>query len=220
MSEISREQEYIGRLYERVDGLRDGASARLALALRQDVGTAQSRLDWRAPAARAFYVATEVAPHGIRRRRHITMRGRRVTGVDDEVLDRGELAGASGLAEDRLAEEVKGRAMMTGVVAAAVRDRQADGPAEFEFGGETLRLAGQVVAEAARRRSRPTWPPCRRSRAAPATSSRTWRRCGASCGRIAECGPGSTACGLCSRRSGCSRSCSPTRSGSPGRRPG
>jgi hypothetical protein len=45
VSEISREQEYIGRLYERVDGLRDGVSARLALALRQDVGTAQSRLD-------------------------------------------------------------------------------------------------------------------------------------------------------------------------------
>ncbi|MGD0246541.1 MAG: UvrD-helicase domain-containing protein, partial [Streptosporangiaceae bacterium] len=153
MSEISREQEYIGRLYERVDGLRAGASARLALALRQDGGTAQARLDrdaavfrhdeqlarldaaedglcfgrldlatgerrhigriglrdqsgegepllidWRAPAARAFYVATAVAPHGVRRRRHITMRGRRVTGVDDEVLDRGELAGASGLA--------------------------------------------------------------------------------------------------------------------------
>jgi DNA helicase IV len=54
-------------------------------------------------------------------------------------------------AEDRLAEEVKGRAMMAGVVAAAVRDRQADGPAEFEFGGETLRLDGQVVASAARR---------------------------------------------------------------------
>jgi DNA helicase IV len=323
VSEVSREQEYIGRLYERVDVLRDGASARLALALRQDGGTAQSRLDrdaavfrygeqlarldaaedglcfgrldletgerrhigriglrdesgegepllidWRAPAARAFYVATAVAPHGIRRRRHISMRGRRVTGVDDEVLDRGSLAGASGLAgegallaaleatrtgrmrdivgtlqaeqdaiirsahagilvvqggpgtgktavalhraayllythrrlaergvlvvgpspvflgyisqvlpglgetnvllrtvgelfpgvaafdlraEGRLAEEVKGRAMMAGVVAAAVRDRQAEGPASFEFGGETLRLDGHVVASAARR---------------------------------------------------------------------
>jgi hypothetical protein len=53
--------------------------------------------------------------------------------------------------EDRLAEEVKGRAVMAGVVAAAVRDRQVDGPAEFEFGGETLRLDGQVVASAARR---------------------------------------------------------------------
>ncbi len=326
---MSREQEYIGKLYERVDGLRDGASARLALALRQDSGTAQSRIDrdaavfrygeqlarldaaedglcfgrldletgerrhigriglrdtsgegepllidWRAPAARPFYVATAVAPHGVRRRRHITMRGRRVTGVDDEVLDRGSLAGASGLAgegallaaleatrtgrmrdivgtlqaeqdaiirsahagilvvqggpgtgktavalhraayllythrhlaergvlvvgpspvflgyisqvlpglgetnvllrtvgelfpgvlgdrvEGRLAEEVKGRAMMAGVVAAAVRDRQAGGLAAsesgfgfgFGFDGETLRLDRQVVEEAARR---------------------------------------------------------------------
>jgi DNA helicase IV len=321
VSEVSREQEYIGRLYERVDVLRGGASAGLALALGEDGGTAQSRLDrdaavfrhseqlarldaaedglcfgrldlgigerrhigriglrdesgegepllidWRAPAARAFYVATAGAPHGVRRRRHITMRGRRVTGVDDEVLDRGELAGASGLAgegallaaleatrtgrmrdivgtlqaeqdaiirsahsgilvvqggpgtgktavalhraayllythrrlaergvlivgpnptflgyisqvlpglgetnvllrtvgelfpgvaasraESRLAEEVKGRAAMAGVLAAAVRGRQAAGPAEVEFGGETLRLGRHVVAEAARR---------------------------------------------------------------------
>ncbi len=239
------------------------------IGLRDESGEGEPLLiDWRAPAARAFYVATAVAPHGIRRRRHITMRGRRVTGVDDEVLDRGELAGASGLAgeaallaaleatrtgrmrdivgtlqaeqdaiirsaqagilvvqggpgtgktavalhraayllythrhlaargvlvvgpnptflgyisqvlpglgetnvllrtvgglfpgvaadraEGRLAEEVKGRAMMAGVVAAAVRDRQAAGAAEveFEFDGETLRLDRQVVAEAARR---------------------------------------------------------------------
>jgi DNA helicase IV len=153
VSEVGREQEYIERLYERVDGLREEASARLALVLRQDGGTAQSRLDqdaaiavcagrlarldaaedglcfgrldlltgeclhigriglrdeadqgepllidWRAQAARAFYVATAAAPHGVRRRRHIAMRGRRVTGVDDEVLDREGLAGASGLA--------------------------------------------------------------------------------------------------------------------------
>jgi DNA helicase IV len=321
VSEVSREQEYIGRLYEHVDVLRDRASAGLALALRQDGGTAQSRLDrdaavfrhseqlarldaaedglcfgrldlltaerrrigriglrdesgegepllidWRAPAARAFYVATAGAPHGVRRRRHIAMRGRRVVSVNDEVLDVKELAGTSGLtgeaallaaleatrtgrmrdivgtlqaeqdaiirsahagvlvvqggpgtgktavalhraayllythrrlaergvlvvgpsptflgyisqvlpglgeanvllrtvgelfpgvvagrAEGRLAEEVKGRAAMAGVLAAAVRDRQAAGPAEVEFGGETLRLGRQAVEKAARR---------------------------------------------------------------------
>ena len=310
MSEISREQEYVAAMYERVDELREEASARLALALREEGGTAQSRLerdaaisryagqlarleaaedglcfgrldlqdgecrhigriglrdaadegepllvDWRAPAARAFYVATAGAPHGVRRRRHIAMRGRRVTGVDDEVMGHDGLAGASGLAgeaallaaleatrtgrmrnivgtlqaeqdaiirsahsgvlvvqggpgtgktavalhraayllythrhlaergvlvvgpstvflgyisqvlpglgetnvllrtvgelfpgvtadraEGRLAEEVKGRAMMAGVLAAAIRDRQAAGPAEIEFAGETLRL--------------------------------------------------------------------------------
>ena len=320
-SEISREQEYVAGLYERVDAQREQASARLARALKEDGGTPQSRLDrdaaiarytgqlarldaadsglcfgrldlksgeclhigriglrdeadegepllldWRAPAARAFYVATARSPHGVRRRRHIAMRGRRVTGLDDEVLDAGELASASGLtgeaallaaldatrtgrmgdivatlqaeqdaiirsapsgilvvqggpgtgktavalhraayllythqhlaargvlvvgpsatflgyisqvlpglgetnvllrtvgelfpgvtadrAETPLAEEVKGRAMMAGVLAAAVRDRQAAGPAEIEFAGETLRLDAEVVREATRR---------------------------------------------------------------------
>ena len=321
MSEVSREHEYVTGLYERVDVLRGEASAWLAVALRQDGGTAQSRLDrdaaisryaeqlarldaaedglcfgrldlltgqcrhigrlglrdeasegepllvdWRAPAARAFYVATVGAPHGVRRRRHIAMRGRRVTGVNDEVLERAALGGVPGLAgeaallaaleatrtgrmrdivgtlqaeqdgiirsehsgvlvvqggpgtgktavalhraayllythrhlaergvlvvgpstvflgyisqvlpglgetnvllrtvgelfpgvtadraEGRLAEEVKGRAMMAGVIAAAVRDRQAVSAAEIEFAGETLRLDHQVVAEATRR---------------------------------------------------------------------
>ena len=333
VSEVSREQEYVTGMYERVDALREEASARLALALRQDGGTAQSRLerdaaisryagqlarleaaedglcfgrldlltgecrhigriglrdeagegepllvDWRAPAARAFYVATAGAPHGVRRRRHIAMRGRRVTGVDDEAMGRDGLAGASGLAgeaallaaleatrtgrmrdivgtlqaeqdaiirsahsgvlvvqggpgtgktavalhraayllythrhlaergvlvvgpstvflgyisqvlpglgetnvllrtvgelfpgvtadraEGRLAEEVKGRAMMAGVLAAAIRDRQAAGPAEIEFAGETLRLDHQVVAEAARQ-ARATRLPHNRAR--------------------------------------------------------
>jgi DNA helicase IV len=332
-SEISREQEYVAGLYERVDALREQASARLALALLEDGGTPQSRLDqdaaieryagqlarldaaengvcfgrldlrsgeslhigriglrdepgegepllvdWRAPAARAFYVATASAPHGVRRRRHIVMRGRRVTGLDDEVLDREELAGLSGLTgeaallaaveatrtgrmrdivatlqaeqdaiirsapsgilvvqggpgtgktavalhraayllythshlarrgvlvvgpsatflgyisqvlpglgetnvllrtvgelfpgvaadrgETRLAEEVKGRAMMAGVLAAAVRDWQAAGPAEFEFADETLRLDAEVVREATRR-ARATRLPHNRAR--------------------------------------------------------
>ncbi|MFJ7942594.1 HelD family protein [Streptomyces sp. NPDC096354] len=59
-------------------------------------------LDWRAPAARPFYVATPAAPHGVRRRRHITTRGNRVVRLDDEVLDRdgvpvGELTGEAAL---------------------------------------------------------------------------------------------------------------------------
>lgn len=43
-------------------------------------------LDWRAPAARAFYQATAREPLGLRRRRHITTRGRTVSGVEDELL--------------------------------------------------------------------------------------------------------------------------------------
>ena len=44
-------------------------------------------IDWRAPAARPFYAATPGSPQGLVRRRHIYTRGRRVTGVDDEVFD-------------------------------------------------------------------------------------------------------------------------------------
>ncbi len=44
-------------------------------------------IDWRAPAARAFYVATAAAPFGVRRRRHIRTRMRAVVGLDDDALD-------------------------------------------------------------------------------------------------------------------------------------
>lgn len=43
-------------------------------------------LDWRAPMARPFYLATTVQPEGVEVRRHIRTRGRTVTGIDDEVL--------------------------------------------------------------------------------------------------------------------------------------
>jgi DNA helicase IV len=249
------------------------------IGLRDESGEGEPLLvDWRAPAARAFYVATAGAPHGVRRRRHIAMRGRRMTGLDDEVLDREDFADAGGLtgeaallaavqatrtgrmrdivgtlqaeqdaiirsahsgilvvqggpgtgktavalhraacllythrhlagrgvlvvgpspaflgyisqvlpglgetnallrtvgelfpgivadrAESRLAEEVKGRAMMAGVVAAAVRSRQAAGCAEIGFAGETLRLRSQLVGDAARQ-ARATGLPHNRAR--------------------------------------------------------
>jgi hypothetical protein len=50
-------------------------------------------LDWRAPAAEAFYRATSADRRGVVRRRHIRMKGRRVVGVDDELLAR-QLSGA------------------------------------------------------------------------------------------------------------------------------
>ncbi|WP_342320135.1 HelD family protein [Corynebacterium mayonis] len=43
-------------------------------------------LDWRAPLARPYYLATTAHPEGVHLRRNLRMRGRRVTGVDDEVL--------------------------------------------------------------------------------------------------------------------------------------
>lgn len=47
----------------------------------------QLLMDWRAPSARPFYVATAANPLGLRRRRYITTRRRRVQTVNDEYLD-------------------------------------------------------------------------------------------------------------------------------------
>jgi DNA helicase IV len=44
-------------------------------------------VDWRADAARPFYAATSASPHGLRRRRHLRLNGRRVVNVSDEILD-------------------------------------------------------------------------------------------------------------------------------------
>lgn len=43
-------------------------------------------LDWRAPQARPFYLATTANPEGVETRRTIRMKGRTVTAVNDEVL--------------------------------------------------------------------------------------------------------------------------------------
>jgi DNA helicase IV len=69
LSMTDGERRYIGRL-----GLTDEAGARMLL-------------DWRAPAAQPFYRSTSAAPEGVRSRRHLTTSGRRVTAIQDEVLD-------------------------------------------------------------------------------------------------------------------------------------
>ena len=51
-------------------------------------------VDWRAPAAEPFYRATARHAMGLARRRHLILRGRRVVGLDDELL------GARGAGED------------------------------------------------------------------------------------------------------------------------
>lgn len=57
----------------------------------------QLLMDWRAPSARPFYVATAARPLGIRRRRHLQTARRRVTAVTDDYLD------LQGLTADELA---------------------------------------------------------------------------------------------------------------------
>lgn len=46
-------------------------------------------LDWRAPMARPFYLATTAQPLGVEKRRHIRTTGRTVVSVDDEDLTEG-----------------------------------------------------------------------------------------------------------------------------------
>ena len=47
----------------------------------------QLLMDWRAPSARPFYVATAAAPLGVRLRRHLRVRRRIVESMSDEYLD-------------------------------------------------------------------------------------------------------------------------------------
>ncbi|MEO3868198.1 ATP-binding domain-containing protein [Nonomuraea sp. B12E4] len=69
IDERSGERTYVGRI-----GLRDENHESVLI-------------DWRAPAARPFYVATATDPGGLVRRRHLHLRDRTVVGIDDEVFD-------------------------------------------------------------------------------------------------------------------------------------
>jgi DNA helicase IV len=141
-AELEQEQNYITVLYERLDDLRERATARRAGVLRQSGGTHQARLerenfsvmysqqlaqlnaaenglcfgrlefndgelryigrlglhadsddytqllmDWRADAARPFYLATAASPGEVKVRRHLRTRARKLVSLDDEVLD-------------------------------------------------------------------------------------------------------------------------------------
>ncbi|WP_018812513.1 HelD family protein [Salinispora pacifica] len=76
-------------------------------------------IDWRAPAARAFYLATAANPQGVHRRRHLRTRQRKVTGINDEVLD---LAAASPTAHEELTGEAALLAALTAGRTGRMRD--------------------------------------------------------------------------------------------------
>ena len=76
-------------------------------------------LDWRAPAARPFYLATAVSPEGVTRRRHLRTKGRTLTAIDDEALDLE--AGATGGRED-----VTGEAALLSALSAGRTGRMRD----------------------------------------------------------------------------------------------
>ncbi|GAB1641872.1 AAA family ATPase [Krasilnikovia sp. MM14-A1259] len=76
-------------------------------------------VDWRAPAARPFYLATAVSPDGVTRRRHLRTRGRELLGIDDEVLDPA-LGGVGGR------EDVTGEAALLSALTANRTGRMRD----------------------------------------------------------------------------------------------
>ncbi|RZU52730.1 DNA helicase IV [Krasilnikovia cinnamomea] len=78
--------EYEGLVFGRLD-LATGAVHHVG---RMGIRDEQSRplvVDWRAPAAAAFYRATAAEPLGVVRRRMIQSRRERVTGIEDDLLD-------------------------------------------------------------------------------------------------------------------------------------
>jgi DNA helicase IV len=102
---LAERDALVRHLEERLAGL-SGVEARLCfgrLDLRSGerfyigrIGLADARnepllLDWRAPAAAAFYQATAAAPGDVVHRRHLTTHGRRVVAIEDEVLDLGAM---------------------------------------------------------------------------------------------------------------------------------
>jgi DNA helicase IV len=176
---MAREQQYVTMLYDRLDGLRERTSARLAAVLRDAAETPQSLverddvsaryterlaqltaaenglvfgrldfrdgvrryigrlgildesedyepllMDWRAPAARPFYVATAVTPEGVRLRRHIRTRRRTVVGIDDEVLDLAQADPAAG--PGARADDLTGEAALLAALNAGRTGRMGD----------------------------------------------------------------------------------------------
>ncbi|WP_328613027.1 helicase [Amycolatopsis sp. NBC_00355] len=130
---VSGERSYIGRI-----GIFDAENDYEPLLL-----------DWRAPASRAFYVATAASPEDLRRRRQFHTMGRRVVDFTDEVFGRPG-HGRSGGSSPREYHDERGDAALLAAVNAprgeGMRDIVATIQAEQD---EIIRLghAGVLVVE-------------------------------------------------------------------------
>ncbi len=78
--------EHEGLVFGRLD-MHGGASFHVGRLGVRDEDAQPMVVDWRAPAAAAFYQATAAEPRGVIRRRMIQSSGVRVTGIEDDLLD-------------------------------------------------------------------------------------------------------------------------------------
>lgn len=118
----------------------------------EDDGYEPLLLDWRAPAARPFYLATAASPEGVRRRRHIRTLSRTVVGVDDEVLDlraadQGHDLGLAGEAALLAALERRRTGEMSDIVATIQTEQ--DGIIRDELGGVLVVQGGPGTGKTA-----------------------------------------------------------------------
>ncbi|WP_167047284.1 UvrD-helicase domain-containing protein [Salinibacterium sp. ZJ454] len=72
-------------------------------------------LDWRAPQASAFYQATAATPLGMRARRHLSSKGRKVVSISDDIFD-----------ESLLSEQVSGDSALLAALTAQRTGRMHD----------------------------------------------------------------------------------------------
>lgn len=83
---------YFGRLDMIDDDPEIGQIRRIGrMGVTEDDHVTPLLLDWRAPLARPFYLATPASPEGVARRRHLRTRSRAVRGISDEDLISGEI---------------------------------------------------------------------------------------------------------------------------------
>ena len=107
-------------------------------------------IDWRAPAARAFYTATSAAPLEVRRRRHIHTRLRTVVGLDDDALGRGLLDTDSSSQSPSEPSDLVGEAALLATLASARTGRMRDVVETIQTEQDAVirdRLAGILVVQ-------------------------------------------------------------------------
>ncbi|GAB3650494.1 AAA family ATPase [Glycomyces tarimensis] len=76
-----------GLCFGRLDYIDDDHPMYLGRIGLHDENGEQLQVDWRSEAGRRFYLATAASPSGVRRRRHLHTKGRRLASLNDEILD-------------------------------------------------------------------------------------------------------------------------------------